>query len=111
MKVANASCCEPFVLQHGFPPHFVQSVVPKPAVFLRQYEEQLTELEIKLQEAEVCIHYANQARIYLRQRCDDELVCYIKLADFLGWPPSEAERVLDEGQLEDLLSHPQGPLP
>lgn len=105
----SLSCCDPFVQWHGYPPDFVQAILPKPATFLFEYEEQLTELNKQLQEAKVCEHYANQARIYLRTRCDDMLDCLARGAEFLGWPPSYIEQVVNEGCWEDLLSKSKGP--
>lgn len=103
------SCCDPFVQWYGYPTNFVQNVHPQPAIFLFEYENQLTELNKKLEEAKVCEHYANQARIYLRTRCDDELDCLAQLAEYLGWQPSYVEQIANEGSWEDLLSKSTDP--
>ncbi len=108
MTDVQLGCCDPFVQWHGFPSNFVQVHLPKPADFLFEYEEQLATLNDKLKGAGVCEHYANQARIYLRKRCDRYLNCLAEGAEFLGWSPSFIEQVANEGYLEDLLSDPQG---
>lgn len=102
-------CCDPFVQWHGYPSDFVQAILPEPAIFLFQYEEQLTELNKKLKEAGVCEHYTNQARIYLRSRCDEDLDCLAQAAEYLGWEPSYVEQIVNEGCWEDLLSSSKDP--
>ncbi|USN96962.1 MAG: hypothetical protein H6797_02100 [Candidatus Nomurabacteria bacterium] len=103
------SCCDPFVQWHGYPAEFVQAILPKPATFLFEYEEQLTKLNEQIQEAKVCEHYANQTRIYLRTRCDDMLDCLAQFAEYLGWQPSYVEQIANEGSWENLLSKSTDP--
>lgn len=109
MTDIQIGCCDPFVQWHGYPPEFVQSVLPKPADFLFEYEDQLAELNKKLEEAGACEHYVRQARIYLRERCDDMLDYLARAAEFLGWPPSYVEQVVNEGSWEDLLTTSKSP--
>ena len=109
MTIIKRSCCDPFVILHGLPTNFVQDILPKSADFLVEYEEQLATLNGKLQEAGVCEHYARQARIYLRSRCDSFLNCLAQGAEFLGWSPSYIEQMVNEGCLEDLLAQSTGP--
>lgn len=109
MSDVPLSCCDPFATWHGLPPAFVQTVLPKPAFFLFEYEEQLNQLNKALTDAGVCEHYAAQARIYLRKRCEPDLDCLAQMAEYLGWPPSYVEQVSNEGILDDILRPAKGP--
>ncbi len=99
----NYSGCDGVAAIHGYPHEFVQAILPKPAIFLFEYEEQLSELSARLKEIEACEGYAKHARVYLRKRCDSDLNCLAEASEFFGWPPSLIEQMVNEAAFEDLL--------
>lgn len=99
----HRECCETVIAEYGWPNEFVDAVIPVPATFLFEYEKQRETLRRHLAEENLCEHYANQALIYLRTRCDSLVNTYAQFADYLYMTPSAFEEMLNEGFLEELL--------